>query len=71
MKARWEVDDGYVGKSRPQETVLDDEIFDDAETESELRELVEEYVQQDFEQRIMWFVGNWDEIVQRWEDTKK
>ena len=25
MKVRWQVDDGYSGKSRPQETLIDDE----------------------------------------------
>ena len=54
MKVCWEVDDGYVGKSRPQYTEIDDREIAECETVEEAIELVYDYVQHDFEQRILW-----------------
>ena len=71
MKARWEVEDGYVGKSRPQTTEIDDDAFMDAETEDELMQNVEAYVRDDFDNQISWAFSNWDELVEYWRETKK
>ena len=54
MKIRWEVDDGYVGKSRPQYTEIDDEELAECSDDEERQQLIDEYVQQDFENKISW-----------------
>lgn len=52
----WEVEDGYVGKSRPQHTNIPDEELDDCENEKERNQLIEDYVQEDFDQKITWYI---------------
>ena len=52
MKIKWEVEDGYVGKSRPQYLTIDDKEIEDCETEEEKQALIEEYVKDDFDQMI-------------------
>ena len=54
MTAMWEVEDGYVGKSRPQSTTIPDDELDALETDAERDALIEEYIQQDFDQKIAW-----------------
>lgn len=54
MKVTWEVNDGYVGKSRPQTTEVNDGELTSCETFEEAMNLIEEAVQYDFEQRISW-----------------
>lgn len=55
IEVRWEIDDGYVGKSRPHTTrVYFDELDDDASDE-EIFDYIEEAIQSDFEQRIQWY----------------
>lgn len=55
--AKWEVYDGYVGKSRPQETKFNtDDIMDEddwfALSDDEKHEIIEEAVQADYEDKI-------------------
>jgi len=50
----WEVDDGYVGKSRPQHTEVPDDELAECETDEEREDLINDYIQSDFEQRISW-----------------
>lgn len=54
MKITWEVEDGYCGKSRPQFTEVDDSDLEACETEEERNQLIEEAIQEDFEQNITW-----------------
>lgn len=54
MIVYWEVEDGYVGKSRPQSTEISDEDLDACETEEERERLIEDCIQEDFEQMITW-----------------
>ena len=59
MKVIWEVEDGYVGKSRPQEIIIpDDEIYDweGKISEEEKQKLIEDCVQEDFNQKISWAI---------------
>ncbi len=51
MKVSWEVEDGYVGKSRPQTTYIPDDELEDLEGEERDR-FIEECVQEDFAQTI-------------------
>lgn len=61
MKVRWEVEDGYVGKSRPQTTEVPDEELAECDIEEEREQLIESYIQEDFEQRISWAIVGYDE----------
>jgi hypothetical protein len=61
---KWEVADGYVGKSRPQTTVFNTEDeFDNDEweelDEDSKREAIECAVQQDFENRISFEINDY------------
>ena len=57
MKIRWEVSDGYVGKSRTQYTIVDDDEIRDVYEYGDMDEVIEfieNEVHQDFEQTISW-----------------
>lgn len=56
MKVIWEVEDGYVGKSRPQTTIIPDGELDYAESEDEKKQIIEDYVQDDFDINISWAI---------------
>ena len=51
MRIRWEVGDGYVGKSRPHYLDIPDEEFDEMSDE-EKTDLIDDYVQQDFDNKV-------------------
>lgn len=53
MKITWEVEDGYCGKSRPQETKIEDEELEGLNDE-ERENYIYDRVQEDFEQTISW-----------------
>jgi hypothetical protein len=64
IKVRWEVEDGYVGKSRPRTTTIDIEQLMDIEEweampEDKKREFIEEIVQKDFEQKISFGISDY------------
>ena len=56
MRVTWEVEDGYVGKSRPQFTDINDEELAECETEEEKQQLINDIVQSDFENSISWSI---------------
>ena len=62
----WEIDDGYVGKSRPHKTIFDtDDWTNDEEEWNELseqqkKEYIEEAVQNDFDQTIFFYISDYD-----------
>jgi len=56
MKVTWEVQDGYVGASRPQYTVIPDDELAECEEDWEREDLIAEYVREDFLQRISWSI---------------
>ena len=56
MRVRWQVDDGYAGESRPQYTEINDEELEDCWDDEERQALIDQYVQEDFEQRISWHI---------------
>lgn len=61
MKITWQVDDGYAGPSRPKYTYVDDDELAECETEEEREELINAYVENDFEQHISWYITNREE----------
>ena len=56
MIVTWEVEDGYCGGSRPHKTKIDNEELEDCETEEERNQVIDEIIQNDFEQRISWYI---------------
>ena len=58
MEITWEVEDGYIGKSRPQTTIVPDDELDELETGLEKEKLIEEYIQEDFANKISWNITN-------------
>jgi len=54
MRVTWEVEDGYVGKSRPQYTEINDSEILECETREERLQFIADAVQEDFDNGIMW-----------------
>lgn len=50
IKVTWEVEDGYCGKSRPQYTYIDKVELDECRTEEERQNLIDTYVQEEYDQ---------------------
>jgi len=48
MLVRWQFNDGYAGKARPQYTTINDDDLAECETEEERQELIQEAVEEDF-----------------------
>lgn len=66
MRISWEVEDGYVGKSRPQSFEIDDAEIQECKTVDYALQMIEEYTQQDFENKVSWtyrdYTGIEDEV---------
>lgn len=56
MKIIWEVEDGYVGKSAPHETEIDDDELAECETEEARENLISDSIQEDFNQKVSWSI---------------
>jgi len=54
MEIKWQVNDGYWGKSRPQTTTIPDEYLDDCETDQEKEDTIDAYIKEDFYDKISW-----------------
>ena len=63
MDISWEVEDGYVGKSRPQSFHIEDAEIKECKTINEALELINEYTQEEFENNIAWAFRSYDEMV--------
>jgi len=60
MIVTWQVDDGYCG-GRPHTFEIPDEEFKDCSTEKEKQVIIEEWVQQEFDNNISWFIQEIEE----------
>ena len=56
MKVKWEIDDGYIGGSRPQITEIPDDVINGCMDDQEKQMVIDEYIQSDFEKEITWFI---------------
>jgi len=63
VTVRWEIEDGYVGKARPQTTKIPLEEFEEDMSDSDILNLVEEYVEEDFRNTVFYGIVNEDEVV--------
>ncbi len=61
MKIKWEVSEGYGHGDCPHYLEIQEEEFEDCETEEEKRDLIAEYVQAEFEEKVSY---SW-EIIER------
>ena len=52
IEVEWEVADGYAKKSRPQITRIRREEIESAIDEADVREIIEQSIQSDFESKI-------------------
>lgn len=65
IEVRWQVDDGYVGKSRPQTTNVYLEDLDHCESIIDIIAEIENAVQDDFQQKICWnFRGDIEKVAE-------
>jgi hypothetical protein len=64
IEITYQVEDGYVGKSRPQGYQLDISGLEFCDSINEAMQYVDEATQEDFENRISWTYSNYDEIVE-------
>ena len=62
MEVIYEIEDGYIGKSRPQTVKIDDDELAECETLEEKKELIESYVQEDFDQNISWCITDYGDL---------
>jgi len=61
IRIEWQVEDGYVGGARPQETEIDvDKEEWEEMNEEQKQEFLEEEVQQDFDQKIGFGIDRWE-----------
>jgi len=63
FEARYEIDDGYVGKSRPKYFAISEHDLEDDMCDEELRRLFYELMRENFEQNIKPGEVNLDEFV--------
>lgn len=62
MKIVWGVNDGYVGKSRYQYTDVSDDGILNCDTVEEAMAMIDQAVQDDFEQKISWYLKDREKI---------
>lgn len=55
MEITWQIEDGYMGRSRPQHTSVDDDDILSYDTVDEAMEMIDQAVRDDFEQKISWY----------------
>lgn len=70
QEINWQVDDGYVGKCRPQKTKIDDNELLECESKEEVIKLIYDFVQEDFNNKICYSIDNMNELIKYWEENK-
>ena len=71
MEINWEVEDGYAGGSRPQSTSFDESDLDHCETWEEAEHEIWNIAEEDFEQKITFYIKNLDELKKWWLPKKE
>lgn len=65
MRVTWETEDGYMGGSRPQHTEVDDGDIESCDTLDEAMQMVSDAIQDDFEQKVTWYMNNRERIEEK------
>ncbi|MCP4113820.1 MAG: hypothetical protein GY737_00165 [Desulfobacteraceae bacterium] len=71
IEVRWEVEDGYVGKSRPQSCEIDSEDISLDGDKEDMMDQVYDEVNDDFANKISFYVANFDEVYEALLEAKK
>jgi acetylglutamate synthase len=69
FEVKWQADDGYAGGSRPQHFNIDSNVLDDSMTESDLRQMFQEELEQEFANKVHAVTQDEDAFV-RWAQAK-
>jgi hypothetical protein len=71
IEIKWDIADGYVG-NRPHYTSIDAEDLCDCDTEEEVRDFVEEYIEESFRQQISFEIedSQMDAAIAVWKKEK-
>ncbi len=64
IEVRWAVEDGYVGKSRPQKFDLDPEDFEGCESDGDYEQVLDIAIQEEFANRISWYASNYTDVIE-------
>lgn len=71
IEVRWEVEDGYVGKSRTQYTEIDvEDLLASCADREEADNYIQESVREDFDNCISFTMHNLDECLDQFEEMK-
>ena len=64
IRVMWQVNDGYAGKSRLQETIFESHDYTKTDwkelTEEEKETILDQAVQEDFHNKIMYYIINYE-----------
>lgn len=71
ITVNWEVDDGYVGGSRPQHFKLDIADLADYEKEEDARAELHSILQEEMMQKVNAVLRNEEEIMDAWREARK
>jgi hypothetical protein len=63
MEVRWQTEDGYCGGSRPQYVTIDSSEIESHMSDDALERLLEDIVQDDFEQRVSFCINNREHVL--------
>jgi len=54
----WKVDDGYVNPGPQESTINEEDIFEDDMSEADKSRAIDEFIQEEFQQKISWFISS-------------
>ena len=63
IEIEWEASDGYVGGKRPQHLTVSIDEFENCSTQTEVESLLDEIIHEDFREKVIWEVGDYEGIV--------
>jgi hypothetical protein len=70
FRVEWDVEDGYVGGSRPQ--VLSVSLCEfDGDSLEEIVQYIEQSIQDDFDEKVSWYSHNYKEVAREIFDRLK
>ena len=74
----WQIEDGYVGKCRPQKTKIDDNELLECESQEEAEKLIHSFVRNDFNivrndfnNRVYYCIDNMNELIEYWRNERE
>jgi hypothetical protein len=71
MEIEWGVEDGFAGGDRPHSSEIDDADIEECGSLEEAMEMLDEYMQTEFEQAISWYYKDIDSVTSQVENILK